>query len=166
MATLRKRLLLSLLAITSMSSAIAEDESFVMRIRLTDGSVDEYIVADRPTVSLREGKVYVVSASVSAEYSNSDIDEYTFSNATESAIKDVETDSPAQLSVKYVDGNTVEVRGVKSNKPIHVFSIDGKMQESRVDRLEDGATVSLVNLAAGTYIINIGGEKSVKVIKK
>ena len=163
---LKKKLLLSFLALGACLGAKSQDVSYVMRVTLTDGKVDEYLVADHPNVSVEKGVVYVWGA-VQATYKVEDVKDYTFADASTTGIEEVASDEPkAGISVKYVDGENVIIRGISPDTPVRVYSLGGQMQNAAITHSADGVNVSLNALPAGTYIIDMKNEKSIKVLKR
>lgn len=167
MKSLRKKLLLSFIALMACMGAKSQDIGYVMRVNLTDGTVDEYLVADHPTVSFGKDKVTVQSASVWATYATGDVKEYTFVDANATSIEGTtSTEHKADVSITYVDGENVIIRGINPNTPVRVYSLDGQMQKAVTTHTTDGVNISLSPLSVGTYIININNEKSIKVLKR
>lgn len=167
MKSLKKKLLLLFFGLGAWTGAMSQDVSYVMRVTLTDGTFDEYLVADHPTVALDRDKVMVYSASVQATYDVDDVKEYTFVDADVTSIEEVASaDNKANISVTYVDGKNVIIRGISSDTPVRVYSLNGQMQNAIITSTTDGVNVSLAALPTGTYIIDIKKEKSIKVLKR
>lgn len=159
--------LLLLFAWGAWAGAKADDVSYIMRVNLVNGTVDEYLVADHPRVDFVKETIYVSSAALSATYATSDVESYTFVDANPSAIEEVQqTQDNLDMSVKFVDGETVEIRGKVAADGIAVFSIDGRRMNAAVTLSDGGVNVSLSGLPTGAYIINIKNGKSVKVLKR
>lgn len=164
---LKKKLLLSFLALGVCLGAKSQDVSYVMRVTLTDGTVDEYLVADHPTVTVEKGVVYVWGGPVQATYKVDDVKDYTFADVSTTSIEEVAADEQkADISVKYVDGENVIIRGINPDTPVRVYSLGGQMQNAALTRTTDGVNVSLGALPAGTYIIDMRNDKSIKVLKR
>lgn len=167
MKLLKKQLLFSLFALGAWTGATAQDVGYVMRVTLTDGTVDSYLVADHPTVEFTQDKVTVQSASVRAEYAADDVKDYTFVDVNATNIEATTAETPEHgITFKYVDGENISIRGIEATTPVSVYSIGGQKQNATIIRTPDGANVSLGTLPTGTYIINIRNIKSIKVLKR
>ena len=161
----KKTILLAVLCLGA-SSIQAEDINYVMKISLSDGTVDKYLVDDRPRVILGDNFVRVVAEDISAEYEVQSVVSYTFEDIL-TGIDDVKDDGDeAGITFKYLDGETVTVSGLNADDKIAVYSLSGSKIVADIERSEDAADISLRNLDAGTYIITINNSKSIKVFRR
>ena len=161
----KKTILLAALCLGA-SSIQAEDIDYVMKITLSDGTVDKYVVDDRPRVILGDKFVRVVAEDISAEYEVQSVVSYTFEDIL-TGIEDVKDDGDeAGITFKYLDGETVSVIGLNEDDKIAVYSLSGSKIVADIERSEDAADISLRNLDAGTYIITINNSKSIKVFRR
>ena len=148
------------------SSIQAEDIDYVMKISLSDGTVDKYLVDDRPRVILGDKFVRVVAEDISVEYEVQSVVSYTFEDIL-TGIEDVKDDGDeAGITFKYLDGETVSISGLNEDDKIAVYSLSGSKIVADIERSEDAADISLRNLDAGTYIITINNSKSIKVFRR
>lgn len=163
---LKKTILLAALCLGA-TSMQAESIDYVMKITLSDGTVDKYVVSDRPRVYLNENSVEVYTQEISAKYDVKSVLSYTFEDIL-TGIEDVKDDAgdEAGITFKYLDGETVVVSGLNADDNIAVYSLSGGKIAADIDRSEDAADVSLKNLDAGTYIITINNSKSIKVFRR
>ena len=167
MKTLRQKLLLSCLVLTAWTGAWAQDVGYVMCVTLNNGTIDRYLVADHPSVNFIEDKVQVATESVKAEYAIADVKDYTFVEMDPTGIEDAVANTPEEgITFKYVGGSTVSIRGIDSNAPVSVYALNGQKMDANIVRTADGAEVSVSALPAGTYIINIKNNKSIKILKR
>lgn len=144
----------------------AEEISHVMRVTLTDGTVDTYIVADELKVSLDEEFVHVSALDVNFKYEAGQVESYTFADITTGVKEVLEEGSEEGVTFKYVDGKTVVIRGIAADATVQVFSLSGQKQKVEMTKYEKGADVSLQSLPAGTYIVSLKNGKSIKVVKR
>ena len=163
----KKKLVLFFLAIGAWTGAMSQDVGYIMRVNLVNGTVDEYLVADHPRVSFIKDSLFVSSAVLSANYAVDDVANYTFVDTNSTYIEEVyQKNDNLNVSVKFIDGETVEIRGIETDASIAVYAIDGRKQNATVVFVDDGVNVSLSALPSGAYIITIKNGKSVKVLKR
>lgn len=166
MNLMKKKLLLFFLAIGAWTGAMSQDVGYIMRVNLVNGTVDEYLVADHPYVSFAKESITVSSSMVTTTYATNDVANYTFAEMDANDIEEViHEESNVNMIVKYLDGETVEIRGI-GNVQVTVYGVDGRKLNADIVRMENGVNVSLSALPSGTYIINIKNSKSVKVLKR
>ena len=95
---LKKTILLVALCLGA-SSIQAEDIDYVMKISLSDGTVDKYLVDDRPRVILGDKFVRVVAEDISAEYEVQSVVSYTFEDIL-TGIEDVKDMRSIKVNIK------------------------------------------------------------------
>ena len=162
---LKKTILLAALCLGT-TSMQAKSIDYVMKIMLSDGTVDKYVLSDRPWVTLFENFVEVTTEMISAKYDVESVLSYTFEDILTS-IDDVNDDVDEEgITFKYLDGETVSISGLNEDDKIAVYSLSGSKIVADIERSEDAADISLRNLDAGTYIITINNSKSIKVFKR
>ena len=162
-----KRGILFLCTMTGFWSGISANEvSHVMRVTLTDGTIDTYIVADHLNVDLDADSVYVSTIDISFAYEVGVVESYTFADITTGIEEVLNSDNEEGIVFKYVDGKTVVIRGCKPNSLIQVYSLSGQKQKVEMAKYENGADVSLQSLPTGTYIVSVKNGKSIKVVKR
>lgn len=146
--------------------AHAQDESHAMCVNLADGKVDTYVVKEQLKVSLLNGEVNVTSSTLSTVYDVDDVVNYTFLNVAtgidDGPLADKDADG---IKVVYLDNETVAIYGTDADG-VKVYSAGGVSVKADATERVGGVAVSLRSLPAGTYIISINKEKSVKVVKK
>ena len=156
---LKKTILLVALCLGA-SSIQAEDIDYVMKISLSDGTVDKYLVDDRPRVILGDKFVRVVAEDISAEYEVQSVVSYTFEDIL-TGIEDVKDDGDeAGITFKYLDGETVTISGLNEDDKIAVYSLSGSKIVADIERSEDAADISLRNLDAMLGISSLSNMQS------
>ncbi len=159
-------LLLTMALLSTATNVWADGVNYVMKITLSDGTVDKYFVYDRPKVFLTGDSVHVWTKVLSTSYSADAVVCYTFEE-TATGIGEVSDDEDADgITFEYLDGETVIVGGLSADDTIKVFSLTGSEAGALIDRYDAGADISLRNLSSGTYIISINNSKSIKVLKR
>ena len=163
---MKKLLLLFAVCIVSIGMD-ADEAEYIMRVSLTDGKVDTYVVADHPYVTFQQDVTWIYSKGLLAEYESGKIESYSFVERDVTEIEEVtEQEDNAGITVWFTDGVTVKVRGIASETAIRVYSVGGQMVTPIVSLQEDGADITFSNQPSGTYIINIGNVKSIKIQKR
>ncbi len=163
---MKKLLLLFAVCIVSIGMD-ADEAEYIMRVSLTDGKVDTYVVADHPTVTFQQDVTRIYSKGLLTEYESGKIESYSFVERDVTEIEEVtEQEDNAGITVWFTDGVTVKVRGIASETAIHVYSVGGQMVSPIVSPQPDGADITFSNQPSGTYIINIGNVKSIKIQKR
>lgn len=161
--------LLAVACIGINTSMHANDIDYVMQITLSDGTVDTYVVDERPRVSLDEKFVHVWTDEINTKYEVESVLSYTFVDLKTGIdeIKDESIDNEASgITFKYVDGENIIVRGLQSEDKLRVYTLSGKMVSVEIKNHEDHANISLRNQQSGTYIVSINNNKSIKVFKR
>lgn len=162
-----KKLLLLFVACIVSIGMDADEAEYIMRVSLTDGKVDTYVVADHPYVTFLQDVTRIYSNGLLTEYESGKIESYSFVERDVTEIEEVtEQEDNEGITVWFVDGVTVKVRGIAPETAIRVYTVGGQMVTPIVSPLEDGADITFSNQPSGTYIINIGNEKSIKIQKR
>lgn len=161
-----RKLLTALVCLMPFCGMRAQAISHVMYVNLADGKVDTYVVKENLKVSLWKGEVNVSSESLSTVYKADDVVDYTFADL-ETGIEDVapQPGDVEGVKVVYLDNETVLIYGAEAHA-VQVYSAGGVGVKANVENADGGVAVSLRSLPAGTYIISINKEKSIKVVKR
>lgn len=163
---MKKLLLLFAVCIVSIGMD-ADEAEYIMRVSLTDGKVDTYVVADHPYVTFQQDVTWIYSKGLLAEYESGKIESYSFVERDVTEIEEVtEQEDNEGITVWFTDGVTVKVRGIAPETAIRVYTVGGQMVTPIVSLQEDGADITFSNQPSGTYIINIGNVKSIKIQKR
>lgn len=161
------KLLFLLAGLAFSPQAFSQAISHVMHVKLIDDTVDKYVVSENLELKIADGRAYVYSTSLETSYNIDSIAEYTFVDI-ETGIEDVEEDktmSPG-LEISYLNNEEVIVKGIADNTKARVYALSGQPVKAEISRTEGCMTISLLSLPAGSYIIYINKEKSIKVLKR
>lgn len=159
--------------------------AYVLRVNLTDGTSDEYLVAARPFVRGLADSVRVevwdeaAASSLLTAYAAAAVRDYTFADVSATAIETPAADSAdtgagqGGVRVTCLDGQTVTLRlvGAAATDPSRrqaaptVYDASGQRVAASVTLLADGAVVSLAAQPRGIYLINIYG-KTIKIARR
>lgn len=151
-----KKLLLSAFAFLGCLAASAADEA--LNLTMKDGSVHSFVLAEKPVITMGDGKLNVATDDATATYNLHEVSHYVFGDAS-TGIKGV----GASVGVAR-QGDNIVFRGVNADR-VAVSTPGGAVVSAAVSVTADGTSVSLSNLPSGVYIIKVAGA-TVKVSKK
>lgn len=154
---------LLLLGSTTMMSH-AEDKAVpCLVLKMTDAQTVKFALSEQPEVTFADGKLFVKSATVDADYPQSDVVEFYFSDEVLVGIAS-EANKSQVMTFTYNDNENIVVTGTKA-KAATLYAIDGTLVKRQA--VKDGAvSISLATVATGTYILNLENEHTFKIIKK
>lgn len=162
-----KKIPLSLLIGCISLNAFSQNNFHALIVKLIDGTCDEYIVANHPKVTLCDETTTIDAKDLSTKYETANISEYFFKTLDMTPIDEVKTeDCNLNLRIRYVDQETIQVSGAKAESAITLYSIDGKMVQTKVNNTGNTIYISLNGLSKGAYILKIGKEQTIKIAKR
>ncbi len=144
-----------LVALGVFVSASASNEA--LNLKMKDGSVHSFILAEKPVITMGNGKLNVTTDAATATYDLYDVSEYAFGNAT--GIANVKASTGFSRN-----GDNIVFHGVDSGK-VRVYSLAGVAVRTEIHNANGDAVVSLANLQSGVYVIKASGT-SIKINKK
>lgn len=151
-----KKLFLSLLvALGFTATASAADDA--LNLTMKDGTVHSFLLAEKPVITMDNGKLNVATDNATATYNLYDVSRYSFGTPT--AIKGVSTSDNISRN-----GDDILFGGVDAKK-VTVCTLDGSRANATVASTANGTTVSLTNLPAGVYIVK-ADNVAIKINKK
>lgn len=158
---MKKLLITFLVSFCCLSELLAED--IILRIILSDGTQNDYIIAERPQISFSDNKVTFTYRNTSTEYLKADLQNFLFIDPSTgiSQLKMGDT----RISFKE-ESNRIIVEGADNKDQIQVYSISGIQYDTNVIQTGDGIEIALTDLPKGYYIIKIGNKQSIKISKK
>ena len=158
---MNKKLFLFFTFVYCLSVSAIENKT-ILRVELKDGNTNEYVIADRPSISFEEDKVVFVCKKLSTAYAKSEIDKFIFVDES-TGIKELES---GNTRIDYrVEKEQFIVEGMMGKKQIRVYSINGQEQLVSVNYLDGRMEVTLSSLPTGYYIINISNKQTIKILK-
>ena len=153
---LMKKLILSLLvALGFTATASATDDA--LNLTMKNGTVHSFLLAEKPVITMDNGKLNVATDNATATYNLYDVSQYTFGNPT--AIKGVGTSDSISRN-----GDDILFGGVDAKK-VSVCTLDGSCVNAIVSSTANGTIVSLSNLPSGVYIVK-ADNVAIKINKK
>ena len=155
---MKKQLLLLVMMLLPMM-AMADDTAFV--VELTNGQKAEYLLKDKPTLTMEGTQLIISSATVQAGFERSDVIRFYFSTET-SGVKEV---SKNTLVYRQIDNEQLEIIGLSPDDYVNVYNMSGSPL-GNITRTTDRAVVNLSGHQKGVYLIQVGNGQTIKFIKK
>ena len=150
-----KKLILSIIAVCIANVAMAQDEYKYLTVATTSAeSSIELATIQKITFDMTENLVVVTTSEGVVKFAQAEMQKMFFTDAP-TAIESLPTES---TNLK-VASNTLKAEG---RGLLRIYSANGTLQ--RMANVDGNANISLSNLPAGTYIINLG-KQTIKVSK-
>lgn len=138
-------------------------QDIILRVILSDGSQNEYVIAERPQIKFEDNNVVFLYKNVSTSYPKENIVNFIFED-TSAGIKVLKN---GDTRFFYYDNNDrIIIEGINDKDQVKVFSINGIQQRASIDKTNCGVAISLSGLSKGHYIISIGNKQSVKITRR
>ena len=141
--------------------SMAADDDYILRVELNDGTKNDYVLAERPQIQFENGNTVFLCKGISTTYDRSNIKRFTFVRK-ETGINSLKA---GDTRISYFGGDLLTVKSVNKQQ-IRVYSIDGREWQVSIDSKGQRQDVSLAGLPGGYYIINIGKNQSIKILRK
>lgn len=160
----RSRILvmLSLLLCMFYTACMASNEGDVLMVQMKSGDLYKFHLSERPVVTFYPNGIKIVSSDFSAEYN--DVQEIYFEEYTTDVSLPIDNQTNT-VSFTYLDGQTIQIDGLREQASIRVYALNGKSMPLHVDRQSNCVKVSLAAYPKGIYIIRCN-KNSFKVSKR
>lgn len=140
----------------------AQTGSSVLFVVLKNGNTHSFQLSEKPEITFAGSDFVISTATTTLRYDRTEIEDFHFADSSV-GIEDVKENEMRIIR----NDNNIQILGLQSDyKPIRVYSINGILCDTNIDLTDDFANISLSNLAPNTYIIKLGNNKSIKVIKR
>ena len=155
-------IILSLLLCMFYTTSMASNEGDVLMVQMKSGDLYKFHLSERPVVTFGPVGIKIVSSDFSAEYN--DVKEIYFEEYTTdvSLPRDYQANA---ASFTYLDGQTIQIDGLKDHANIRVYALNGKSMPLHVNQQSDRVKVSLASYPNGIYVIRCN-KHSFKVTKR
>lgn len=166
-----KRLIYFLL-LCSMSMTIwAQDMTNVLIVELRDGNAAKFSLLNKPKISIEDMQIVVQFMNADGEYNDKSFTcsieqfrKYYFIEEVATGIEDVK-ENDSKIGITYNDNQSVTISGLNGTDKLHLYSIDGrKIADIRPNDTQ--ANISITELPAGIYVVNINSKQSFKIVKR
>ncbi|MBO4941806.1 MAG: T9SS type A sorting domain-containing protein [Muribaculaceae bacterium] len=141
--------------------ASAQQGMTVLQLHLNDGTVDKYILHDKPVVTFGDGNLIVTSDKATNTYVFSTVEHFDFEEAS-SGVGSVTAEE--NTFTVCVDGNTLSV-AADELQWVELYTVNGTKAMS-ADAVDGVAEVDLSSLPAGVYVVATNCHKAIKILKK
>ncbi len=141
--------------------AAATEKAAFLVLTLADGSLREFELADKPTVTFNTENLVLDAANAHAEFPRGEVKSFHFSAVPLGIEK---TEGAAATTLRYVDNATVQLGGLRADR-VRLYDATGRLLAER-ETTAGRAEISLQTLPAGTYILHYDKNSSIKLIKK
>jgi len=159
----RNILLTMLLAVTSLTTAIASNEPTKLYVR-QNGTVVTFQLSEKPVITFDAKNVYISTSDFSAAYEN--IDSLYFKDETVvTKVEKIDNSVKQEYNVKFTDGHTVIISGFTQAVRLDVYSVNGMKLNVGTERSGDSIIIDLANQPNGIYIIRANSH-SFKISKR
>ena len=156
---MRKFKILLLAVLLLPISMLAANTAFV--VEMTNGQTANFLLKDKPTLTMAGTQLKIETASVQASYERTDVKKFYFTKESTS-VKEVAKNN---MVYKQIDAHHLEIIGLSQGDHITVCDMSGR-QLGSVSRINDKAVVDLSGQQQGAYIIKVGNGQTIKFIKK
>ena len=140
----------------------AQTGNSALFVTLKNGNIHSFLLSEKPEITFVGSNFVISTTSTTLRYDRTEIEDFHFADSS------VGIDDVKDNEMRIIRQNdNIQIYGLLSEyKPIRVYSINGILCETHIDITDDYANINLSNLTPNTYIIKLGNNKSIKIIKK
>lgn len=138
---------------------LATDTSLV--VELTNGQTANYLLQDKPTLTVAGTQLKIATATVQASYERAEVKKFYFTTESTRVNKIVKN----ALVYRQTDANNLEISGLSGDERITVCDMAGRTMGT-VSQTNGAALISLSGHQSGVYLIKVGNSQTIKFIKK
>ena len=154
------------LACTALS-AWCQGEYTTLVVEMNDGSSVNYILSQKPQISMGDQIVRIITGDNGMEVTYPDAQVKRFNFRAFDPVKIEETVLPEKvLKVKYVDGQSVVISGTEATDRIALYTLNGQQMQGGISVANGETTIDIASLPKGVYIINVSNKQSFKILKR
>ncbi len=152
---------LTALLLTVILSAADTAGYTILVVQLKDGRYDVYQLATKPKMTYDGSAMVLKTTDIETRYERTDVRNLNFGDEV-TAIS-----MPQRQNFRFAfDGSTATVSGLESGCLIRVFTAGGQLMKTVRQAADGKVGIDLGTLGKGTYIIDIGRQKTIKVMKR
>ena len=156
---MRKFIRILLVALLLPMTVMAANTALV--VELTNGQTANYLLQDKPTLTMAGTQLKIATATVQASYERAEVKKFYFTDGA-TGVKEMLKNA---LVYKQTDADHLEISGLSQNDRIAIYNTSG-VQVGSVSRDSDKAVISLSGLEKGIYLVRIGKSQTIKFTRK
>lgn len=156
--------LFSVACLCAQAQSTSDEETQCLSLNFASGDIILFELPDNPVVTFGDTDLTVsTDKGINVSYERSGLTNFTFAqgNNTITGIADIAAD--ADYTVEFTDKDNFIVRGANIDE-VKLFNISGACV-CTVRAVAGEAVVSLSDLNAGVYLVEIPGHRSMKIVK-
>ena len=159
-----KKIILLQIVFTFIIIRVFADEVTTLKVLQNNGNETLFILHERPEAVFKDDSLHITSMVISASFLLKDIYECNF---IKNDTTQVETSLNQVNSYKcqFIDNNKIVIMGMIEDAIVRLYDIKGvclismKSQENRI-------VIDLTQYVAGTYILSVSNQPSLKFVKR
>lgn len=156
-------LFLYLLSVATVYSATGVSLSYYLTVHLKDGTQQDILLDDRPTLSLDKSILTVSTTNVKFELN--DIAKFTFYDKTSPTPSSIEETRASEKPSVHISDTEVSFLNVGQNVHVDVYNISGQKIFMGNSTADNNISVDWSSFPSGIYIFRIN-KYSFKIMKK
>lgn len=138
---MKKQLLLLMLMLLPMTILAAETS---LVVELTNGQTANYLLQDKPTLTMDGTQLKIATATVQASYERAEVKRFYFTTESTSVNEIVKN----AMVYRQIDANHLEISGLSGDERITVCNMAGRtvgaISQTNIIRYQDGKTRKVV----------------------
>ncbi len=163
-SSMRKTVLtLLFISLLSVATTYATSVSYFLTVHLKDGSQQDILLDERPTISFDKSSLTVSTTGVEFEISN--IAKFTFYDKTKSTPSSIDEAYVSERPTVRVSDTEVSFLNVGQNARVDVYNISGQKVFMGNSTVDNNISVDWSSFPSGIYIFRIN-KYSFKIMKK
>lgn len=159
-----KRIILLQIVFSLITIRIFADEVTTLKILQNNGNETLFILHERPEAVFKDDSLHITSTVISASFLLKDIYECNFikndTTQVETSINKVNS-----YQYQFIDNNKIMIKGMIENTIVRLYDIKGVCLTS-LKTQDNSLVIDLTQYAAGTYILSVSKQPSIKFIKR
>ena len=165
---MKKKLLLFVFSAFVTLSAWCQKEYSTLVVELNDGSRVDYVLSQKPTISMVNNAVCITTGDNGMEVTYPSIEVKRLNLEVYDPAKDIEEIPFPEnmLKVKYVDGQRVVISGTLPSDCISIYNLNGQKLPDHVETVEGETSVNIASLPQGIYMIRVSDKQTFKILKQ
>jgi hypothetical protein len=154
----RKILFLALLLLGA-AMAVQAQEFTTLVVLMKDGSTTKVQLSEEPKATFSGSNLNIATTSTTLQFDRTKVQRFSYVN--EGGVKGVKADAKSTFTKK---GDLLIFQGLKSGSKVSIYGIDGRLMKEA--SASGSYEMSLSELSAGVYIVNVNGTATKITIRR